>query len=129
MELLEKDLITIQPDLLLKDIIPVIQKSNRNYFPVVDQKSGHFLGMVYFQDLKEFIFSKELISTLLVEEIMHTDPTTVSLSDNLIDIQKKFETSNSWSLPVVENNKFQGLISKATMLDLYRKELKVQTDY
>ncbi len=129
MELLEKDLITIQPDLLLKDIIPVIQKSNRNYFPVVDQKSGHFLGMVYFQDLKEFIFSKELIGTLLVEEIMHTDLTTVSLSDNLIDIQKKFETSNSWSLPVVENNKFQGLISKATMLDLYRKELKVQTDY
>jgi len=129
MELLEKDLITIEPNLLLKEIIPVIQKSTRNYFPVVDKKSGHFLGMVYFHDLKDLIFNNELLNTLIVEEVMHTDLSTVSLSDNLIDILKKFDTSNSWSLPVVENGKFRGLISKATMLDLYRKELKVQTDY
>lgn len=129
MELLEKDLITIEPNLLLKEIIPVIQKSTRNYFPVVDKNSGHFLGMVYFHDLKELIFNSELLNTLIVEEVMHTDLSTVSLSDNLIDILKKFDTSNSWSLPVVENGKFRGLISKATVLDLYRKELKVQTDY
>jgi CIC family chloride channel protein len=129
MELLEKDLITIEPNLLLKEIIPVIQKSTRNYFPVVDKKSGHFLGMVYFHDLKELIFNNELLNTLIVEEVMHTDLSTVSLADSLIDILKKFDTSNSWSLPVVENGKFRGLISKATMLDLYRKELKVQTDY
>jgi CIC family chloride channel protein len=59
---------------------------------------------------------------------MHRDLTTVSLSDTLSEIQNKFDITNTWSLPVVEDGKFKGLISKATMLDLYRKELKVETD-
>jgi CIC family chloride channel protein len=127
-ELLEKDQIIIHPDILLKELIPIIQKSKRNYYPVVDRNSTTFIGLVYFNDLKEFIFDENLVNTILVEEIMHTDLTTVSLSDSLLDIQNKFDTTESWSLPVVENGKFKGLISKATMFDLYRKELKVQTD-
>ena len=128
LELLEHDLITIRPDMLLEELIPVIKKSKRNYFPVVEEESGAFRGMVYFNDLKEFIFDKELLRSILVEEIMHTNLDTVSLSDSLISIQNKFDTTKSWSLPVVEKSRFLGLISKSTMLDLYRKELKVQTD-
>ena len=128
LELLEQDLITIRPDMLLKDIIPVIKQSNRNYFPVVETEKGVFRGMVYFNDLKEFIFSEELLHSILVEEVMHTDLAVVSLKDSLISIQNKFDATKSWSLPVVEEGRFMGLISKSTMLDLYRKELKVQTD-
>ena len=127
-ELLEKDQISIHPDILLKDLIPVIKRSKRNYYPVLDRSEDRFLGMVYFNDIKEFIFDETLSNTILVEEVMHTDLITVSLSDSLPDIQRKFDDTNLWSLPVVEDDKFQGLISKATMLDLYRKELKVQTD-
>jgi chloride channel protein, CIC family len=127
-ELLEKDQISIYPDYKLKDLLPVIKKSARNYFPVIDPNTENFLGMIYFNDIKEFIFDPTLQESILVEEIMHTDLITVSLSDSLIDIQQKFDDTNTWSLPVVEKNKFMGLISKASMLDLYRKELKVQTD-
>jgi CIC family chloride channel protein len=127
-ELLERDQIIIHPGMLLKDLIPVIKRSNRNYFPVVSESNEEFLGMVYFNDLKAFIFDPNLQNTILIEEIMHTDLMTVSLEDSLLEIQNKFDRSQSWSLPVVENGKFKGLISKATMLDLYRKELKVQTD-
>ena len=127
-ELLEKDLTLVYPDILLSELIPKIKKSNRNYFPVVDRESGYRLGMVYFNDIKEFIFDNTLINSILIEEVMHTDLTTISITDSLNDIQKKFEQTNSWSLPVVENGEYKGLISKATMLDLYRKELKVQTE-
>jgi len=128
-ELLEQDQISIYPDYKLKDLIPVIKKSPRNYFPVIDRKTENFLGMIYFNDIKEFIFDRTLLESILVEEIMHTDLTTVSLSDSLQEIQKKFDETNTWSLPVIEDKKFKGLISKASMLDLYRKELKVQTDH
>jgi CIC family chloride channel protein len=127
-ELLEQDQISINPEYKLKDLIPVIKKSSRNYFPVVDSQTNNFLGMIYFNDIKEFVFDRNLLESILVEEIMHKDVTTVSLSDNLIQIQKKFDESNRWSLPVVEDKKFKGLISKSSMMDLYRKELKVQTD-
>lgn len=127
-ELLEQDQIAIYPDYRLKDLIPVIKQSARNYFPVIDRKTEDFLGMIHFNDVKELIFDPMLQNTVLIEEMMHTDLVTVSLSDSLLEIQKKFDETNTWSLPVVEDNKFKGLISRAGMLDLYRKELKVQTE-
>jgi chloride channel protein, CIC family len=128
MELLEKDTITVYPEMTLNDLIPIIKRSKRNYFPVVESKSNNFLGIVYFDDLKEFIFEGTLTHSILVEEVMHRNVLTILITDNLMEIQDKFDKSNAWSLPVVENNRYKGLISKATMLDLYRKELKVQTE-
>jgi CIC family chloride channel protein len=127
-ELLETDLIPIHPEMVLKDLIPLVQKSRRNYFPVEDQKTGDFLGMVYFNDIKNYLFEPHLVNSIIVEEVMQSEITTVSLSDSVGDILSTFETTNAWSLPVVEHKKFLGLISKATMLDHYRKELKAQTE-
>jgi chloride channel protein, CIC family len=128
MELLEKDSIIVHPEMTLDELIPIIKKSKRNYFPVIESDSNNFVGMVYFNDLKEFIFEGTLLHSILVEEVMHVDVATINFTDNLMEIQNKFDRTNSWSLPVVENKKYMGLISKATMLDLYRKELKVQTE-
>ena len=127
-ELLEKDLVTIHPEMVLKDLIPLIEKSRRNYFPVEDKSSGEFLGMVYFNDIKSYLFNPGLLNSIIVEEVMQTDLTTVSLSDGVGDILNTFDATGSWSLPVVEDKKFLGLVSKATMLDHYRKELKAQTE-
>jgi len=128
MELLETDLIKIHPEMVLKDLTPLIQKSKRNYFPVEDSKSGDFLGMVYFNDIKKYLFDPNLVNSIIIEELMQTDLTTVSLTESVADILKTFDITHAWSLPVVENRKFLGLISKATMLDQYRKELKAQTE-
>jgi CIC family chloride channel protein len=127
-ELLEKDLIPIHPEMLLKDLIPLIKKSHRNYFPVEERGSGKFRGMVFLQDIKEYIFDPHLLNSIIVEEIMKTDLIEISLKDNMSGILDKFDATNSWSLPVVENGKFLGLISRATILGHYRKELKAQTE-
>ena len=63
-----------------------------------------------------------------MEEVIKTDLIEVSLKDNMTGILDKFDATNSWSLPVVEGGEFLGLISKATILDHYRKELKAQTE-
>jgi CIC family chloride channel protein len=63
-----------------------------------------------------------------VKEVMRTDMTVVSLNENLGNILKIFDSTGVCSLPVVENGKFFGLISKATLLDHYRKELKAETE-
>jgi CIC family chloride channel protein len=39
-------------------------------------------------------------------------------------IMEKFETSNQNLLPVTKNGKFFGLISKITILEAYREQLK-----
>lgn len=132
-ELLETGLITVHPEMLLKDLIPAIKQSNRNYFPVEEKtmnkkNSGRFLGMVYFNDIKEYLFDSSLLNSIIVEEVMTTDLTTVSLKDSVSSILTVFDATGAWSLPVVEGERFMGLISKATILDHYRKELKAQTE-
>jgi chloride channel protein, CIC family len=127
-ELLETNLIRIYPEMPLKQLIPVILESPRNYFPVESKTNHHFVGMVYFNDIKHYLFEPHLLNSIIVEEVMQVDITTISLNDSVTDILDTFDTTHSWSLPVVEENRFFGLISKATILDHYRKELKAQTD-
>jgi CIC family chloride channel protein len=127
-ELLETDCIRIHADMTLQQLVPVIQESHRNYFPVVDRESGRLLGMVTFDDIKPYLFTQELLPTIIVEEVMKTDILFVDRKDSVSEILRKFDRSESWSLPVVEGGRFIGLISKATMLDHYRRELMAQTD-
>jgi CIC family chloride channel protein len=127
-ELLEKDLVRVHPEMLLKDIIPLIKKSSRNYFPVENRKSGVFMGMVFFKDIKQYLFNSDLLNSIIVEEVMQTEVDTVSLSDTVVEILNRFDSTESWSLPVLENNRFLGLISKSSILDHYRRELKAQTE-
>ena len=127
-ELLEKDLIPIYPEMRLKDLVPIIEESGRNFFPVEDRESGVFLGMVNFSDIKAFLFRPELAGSIIVEEVMRSDIPRASYLDSMVEILKMFDLTNAWSIPVIQNGMFIGLISKATLLDHYRKELKAQTE-
>ncbi len=129
-ELLETDLEVVYPDMLLKDMIPLIRESTQEHFPVVNRKSGDFLGMVYFSDIKKYLFDPALVNFTLVSVVMHThrDLTILYMDDPVTKIVQKFDTTNFRTLPVVRGSRFHGLISKSTILDHYRQELKTQTE-
>ncbi len=128
MELLEKDCRVIRPDMKLKDFVRVVERSHRNYFPVEDPESGRFLGMVYMDDIRPYLFDSALYESVVVEEIMNRDINVVSPDDELPDVLRRFDETHSWSLPVVQAGRFEGLISKATLLDYYRRELMAQEE-
>jgi len=127
-ELLETDLQPVYPEMSLSDLVPVVRKSNRNYFPVLDPVSKEYLGMVIFGDIKDYLFEPALLNTIIVEEVMRTDLEVVSPEGSAHEILAVFESLGAWSLPVVEDGRFLGLVSKATLLDHYRNELKAQTE-
>ena len=126
-ELLEKDCIAVAPDMLLGDFIEILQKSRRNYFPVEDPATGNFLGMVHLDDIRPYLFNAGLYHAVLLGQIMKTGIETVHPDDDLPEILERMDANRLYSMPVVANERFLGMISKATLLDRYRKELKVQT--
>lgn len=128
MELLEKDCMLVYPEMRLKEFVSIVQRSHRNYFPVVDSKSGDFLGMIHLDDVRPYLFNPGLHDTVIVGEIMNANVHTVSPDDELAEIITVFDREHSWSLPVVQDGKFLGLISKATLMDHYRKELIIQEE-
>ena len=40
-----------------------------------------------------------------------------------IEVIKKFNESNAWNLPVVDNQKYMGFVSKSKLFNAYRKWL------
>jgi len=127
-ELLETDLMRVRPEMKLAELIPLLQRTRRDHYVVEDGETRRYLGLVSFHDIKSCLFQPELLNTVLVEEVMRVDLPQVSMGMGLFEIFKLFDTSGAWSLPVIENGRFQGLVSKATLLDHYRKELKAQTE-
>jgi CIC family chloride channel protein len=129
MELIEMDCIVVKQSMLLRDFIDIIKKSHRNYFPVQDDQNGDFLGMIHLDDIRPYLFDPVMYDAVFLGQIMNTHVEVVHADDDLLDVVRKMDMKGLFSMPVVENNRFIGLISKATILDQYRKELMVQTSH
>ncbi|MDM8524369.1 chloride channel protein [Desulfococcaceae bacterium HSG8] len=126
-ELIEKDCVSVTPNMLLRDFIAIVEKSHRNYFPVEDEKTGDFLGMIHLDDIRPYLFNPIMYDAVILEQIMNPRVQVVLPDDDLSDVLNRMDENRLFSMPVVANNKFIGMISKATLLDQYRKELMVQT--
>jgi CIC family chloride channel protein len=126
-ELLETDCIVVHQDMLLGDFIKIVQKSHRNYFPVNDEKTGKFTGMIHLDDIREYLFDSVMYKAVVIGQIMDTKTITVAPDEDLNEVLKIMDENRIFSLPVVANKRFLGMISKATLLDQYRRELMVQT--
>jgi len=126
-ELVETDCMKVRKEMTLGDFVKIMQKSHRNFFPVEDPSTGAFLGMIRLDDIREYLFEPMLYDTVFLEQIMDSRVETVGLNDDVAQILARMDSRRLFSMPVVENGRFVGMISKATLLDKYRYELMVQT--
>lgn len=128
-ELVEKDCKTVPRNMLLGDFVSVVQESHRDYFPVVDENTGEFQGMIHLNDIRPYLFDSLMYETVFLEQIMKTNVDTVDIHEELSEVLDKMDAKGLFSMPVVSSNRFVGMISKATLLDRYRNELIVQTEH
>ena len=127
--MLETDCIPVTPEIRLRDFIEVVKRSRRNYFPVNDPQTGFFMGIVYLDDIRPYLFDPLLYDAVVVGQIMHSDVATASPDDDLNDVLRRMDAGRLFSMPVVSEGLFLGMVSKATLLDRYRRELMVQTHW
>ncbi len=128
-EVIEKDCVPVNPGMLLREFLQAVKRSTRNYFPVEDPETGRFLGMIHFDQIRPYLFNTVMYDTVFVEQLMDSNPETIHYDDNLSDVLQQMDIKRCFSMPVVSNNRFVGMVSKATLLDKYRDELKVQTSH
>lgn len=121
---IEDNFVCLQPEMHLGEVIEkAVKVSNRNIFPVVDEKA-HFLGIVLLDDIRPIMFDQKIYQTTLVMELMHSAPAVIEYhKDNPKKIMRKFQDSGAWNLPVVEKGRYMGFISKSKLLSVYRRIL------
>lgn len=124
---IEKDFLPVRPEMSLKEMIDVISRSNRNLFPVIDN-DGNLLGIVLLDDIRNIMFRPDLYRKLKVNKFMTTAPAKIEVNEPMEVVMKKFDDTNAWNLPVVENGKYIGFVSKSKIFNSYRRVLKHYTD-
>ena len=122
-KLIENDFEIVKPDATLRDLVKAISKSDRNLFPVVDEK-GYLKGMIKLSKIKSLIFEPELYDKVKVKDLMFMPEYYISSSDNMETVAEKFETSNRYNLAVIDDGKYLGFISRAVVFSNYRKTLE-----
>ena len=128
-EMLETDCICVAPGMRLGDFIEVVKRSRRNFFPVNDPPSGKFLGLVQLDDIRPYLFDPLIYDAVVVGQIMNSRVEVAAPDDDLNDVLRQMDAKRLFSMPVVSDGRFLGMISKATLLDRYRRELMVQTHW
>jgi CIC family chloride channel protein len=121
-KVLETDFLTVHPDQTLGELVKTIAKARRNIFPVVDE-NDQLLGIVLLDDIREIMFNHELYHITKVRQVMSVPPAFIQIDENMDDVMKKFEETGAWNLPVVENRKYLGFVSKSKIFSVYRKVL------
>jgi chloride channel protein, CIC family len=119
---IETDLKTVSPGDTLGDLVKVVSKSNRNMFPVVDE-DNNLQGIVLLDNIRDIIFKPAQYDKITVADVMDMPPATVSPDESMESVMKKFEESGAWNLPVIEDKKYRGFISKSKIFSEYRKIL------
>lgn len=120
---IENDFVPVRPDMSLKQMVDVISKSNRNLFPVIGD-NGEFLGVVLLDEIRNIMFRPYLYRRMFVYEFMSTPPAQIEISENMEQVMKTFDSTGAWNLPVVNEGKYVGFVSKSKIFNSYRRVLR-----
>lgn len=120
---IEKDFLSVTPEMNLRQMVDVISQSTRNLFPVLDPE-GKLLGIVLLDEIRNIMFRPDLYKKMTVATFMSTPPAKIEIGDSMEKVMKTFDDTGAWNLPVVENHKYVGFVSKSKIFNSYRRVLR-----
>lgn len=121
----EKDFLEVPVNSSLRELVGAVARSKRNIFPVVD-KDGTLAGVIMLEDIREIMFNTELYDKKTTAELMRQPPVVCSAEEDMNEVMEKFDKSGAWNMPVVENGRYMGFVSKSRIFSNYRDRLKTE---
>ncbi len=126
-DVLEKDFKKVKEDGYLGDLVKAVSKSKRNLFPVLNEEK-ELVGIISLDDVRDIIFQTELYDKTTIHEIMQRPPAVINSKEKMERVLELFEETGAWNLPVIEDGKYKGFISRSKIFSSYRKLLRELSD-
>lgn len=126
-DLIETNFSSVRSDQKLRDLIRVITNSSRNIYPVVDDKNN-LRGIVKLDDIRHIMFNQEMYDTTKISDLMITPEWTIESTDQMEEVARIFTESGRYNIPVLQNGKYLGFVSRAKVFSSYREMLKQFSD-
>lgn len=125
--LIETDCKVVHPEMSLKEMVDVISESHRNIFPVTEA-DGSLVGIVLLDDIRNIMFRPDLYRKMTVSRFMSMPPARIEATESMEHVMDTFDRTNAWNLPVVQNGKYVGMVSKSKIFNSYRRVLRHYSD-
>ena len=125
-ECLDGEVVPVREAMTLAQLVRAARRTTRNHFPVLDEEGG-LVGMLELSSVRELLLDPELAQVTLVGTVMVEQAEVLPADADLAQALERFDALGAWVLPVVEEGRFLGLVSKSTLFGIYRNELRMQT--
>ena len=119
---IEDNFKAIHPDMSLGELVDVVARSKRNLFPVLSA-DDRLLGVLTLDDFRQIMFQNNLYGTTFVRDLMSAPPDIIAADERMDVVIKKFQDTGAWNLPVTQEGKYKGFVSKSKLFSVYRRKL------
>lgn len=109
----------------LGEMVSLIQHGSLHDFPVLD-RSGQFLGMIWFHDIREVMLENDMYALLIAEDVLGDPPPHLLPRSSLADALVQFTAHDADTLPVFRapsENHLVGVITRSDLMRCYEREL------
>ncbi len=127
-EVVDTEFIALNQNDTFGILVDAFTRSKRNVFAIVDNDQN-FVGIIPLENFKELIFKNELFDELKLQELSIKSVVTIDIKESMDEAIVKFETSDLWNIPVINQGKYIGFISRANILSYYKRILKTSTSF
>lgn len=121
-DIMTKKLITFKPDTHVMEAIATLVENKISGAPVVDEQN-HLVGMLSEIDCMQTLIQSTYHNEIggLVKEYMSEEVNTIPSNMGLIDLAEYFLETHFRRLPVVDNGKLVGQVSRRDVLRAIQK--------
>lgn len=125
---MKRDVVTVSPDMTIKDARDRIMKHNYRGLPVVDKK-GELVGIITFDDVRKVPEEGQdevLVDMVAVKNVIYAHP-----DENMKDVMDRLYENNVGRLPVVEREdkkRLVGIVTKTDAIDAYETAAKGRSE-
>ncbi len=122
-QLIETNFDSVEPQATLGQLVKIVARASRNIFPVVDHE-GTFYGIVMLDNIRQIMFDQSIYEVTYVRDLLFMPDYSISPDDTMDTVVQLFQQSDRYNLPVLDNGKYLGFISRANVFSQYRELLK-----
>lgn len=124
LSLVQTNLQVIKREDKIDYVVDLLSTTPQKVFAVTDNKNM-LIGIIDFEDLRPIIFNSFRVKFTTLTEIITQPKAEIALdSEGIEKIMKKFESVDADMLPVTNNGKYIGFLSKISILENYRTKLR-----
>jgi chloride channel protein, CIC family len=118
-DFIEDSIQKIDSQATLRALIDYVKQGTRDVIAVVNT-DGRLEGVITLDDIRPIMFNPALYDTVTVKQLMKPPVALSYLNDNVGDVISRFDETHAWNLPVINDNKLVGFVSKSSILNRYR---------